>query len=142
MHQNFDDQHQIGAFRISTTQFEKPVNLSLPEYLLAELKVPEAELSKTQTDLLKGLFEKDDPTIKELTAKLATAEIMIAVPAEIQKLREKLGRYELPLPVNAKLQQLENDLIISKKQLENRRLTATQDLTWALINSPSFLFNR
>ena len=30
----------------------------------------------------------------------------------------------------------------SKKQLENRRLTATQDLTWALINSPSFLFNR
>lgn len=142
MHQNFDDQHQIGAFRISTTQFEKPVNLSLPEYLLAELKVPEAELSKTQTDLLKGLFEKDDPTIKELTAKLATAEIMIAVPAEIQKLREKLGRYELPLPVNAKLQQLENDLIISMKQLENRRLTATQDLTWALINSPSFLFNR
>ena len=81
-------------------------------------------------------------TIKELTAKLATAEIMIAVPAEIQKLREKLGRYELPVPVNAKLQQLENDLIISMKQLENRRLTATQDLTWALINSPSFLFNR
>ena len=67
---------------------------------------------------------------------------MVAVPAEIQKLREKLGRYELPIPINAKLQRLENDVITSQKQLENLRLTATQDLTWALLNSPSFLFNR
>ncbi|MDG1511601.1 MAG: DUF1549 domain-containing protein [Mariniblastus sp.] len=142
MHQNFDENHQIGAFRISATQFQEPVNLSLPDHLVAEIKVPVSELSKAQTELLKGLFEKDDPTLRDLTAKLANAEKMIAVPADVQKMREKLGRYELPVPADAKLQRLEADVITSQKQLENRRLTATQDLTWALINSPSFLFNR
>ena len=29
----------------------------------------------------------------------------------------------------------------SIKQSENKRLTVVQDLTWALINSPGFLFN-
>jgi hypothetical protein len=29
----------------------------------------------------------------------------------------------------------------SESQLGNARLTAAQDLAWALINSPAFLFN-
>jgi len=38
--------------------------------------------------------------------------------------------------------QLRKDVDLSKHQLEEKRLTAAQDLTWALINTPSFLFNR
>jgi hypothetical protein len=34
------------------------------------------------------------------------------------------------------------DVALSAKQLDSRRLTAAQDLAWALINSPAFLFNR
>jgi len=117
------------------------VNLSLPDHLNSVITAPESEWSKPQKDLLVALFAKDDPTLKNLTAKLATAETIIVVPADVQKLREKLARYELPIPPNAKLQRLESDVIKSAKQLENHRLTATQDLTWALINSPSFLFN-
>jgi hypothetical protein len=30
---------------------------------------------------------------------------------------------------------------LSHKQLANPRLTAAQDLAWALINNPAFLFN-
>jgi len=40
------------------------------------------------------------------------------------------------------LAQLTHDLQQSALQLESKRLTAAQDLSWALINSPSFLFNR
>jgi hypothetical protein len=47
-----------------------------------------------------------------------------------------------PVPLDARLAQLRQDMDQSKKQTENVRLTATQDLAWALINSPAFLFNR
>ena len=36
---------------------------------------------------------------------------------------------------------LRRDAALSKTQLENKRLTAAQDLAWALINNPAFLFN-
>jgi hypothetical protein len=37
--------------------------------------------------------------------------------------------------------QLRVDAQASTRQTENTRLTVVQDLTWALINSPGFLFN-
>ena len=39
------------------------------------------------------------------------------------------------------LLQLRTDAQASTRQTENTRLTVVQDLTWALINSPGFLFN-
>ena len=43
-----------------------------------------------------------------------------------------------PEPVLAGLR---HDLEMSVQQAAVRRLTATQDIAWALINSPAFLFN-
>jgi hypothetical protein len=40
------------------------------------------------------------------------------------------------------LERLKVDAEQSEKQLQAERLTAAEDLTWALINSPAFLFNR
>ncbi len=39
------------------------------------------------------------------------------------------------------LVQLRLDVQESTRKIANRRLTAVQDLAWALINSPAFLFN-
>jgi hypothetical protein len=44
--------------------------------------------------------------------------------------------------LDPKLVQLRKDAAQSKTQLANLRLTGVQDLTWALINTPAFLFNR
>ena len=48
---------------------------------------------------------------------------------------------DYPIPPDAKLVQLQKDVEQSTKQLSNKRLTVAQDLAWALINSPAFLFN-
>ena len=56
--------------------------------------------------------------------------------------RTALATAELPIKLDAKLVQLRQDSTQSKAQIANKRLTSAQDLTWALINTPSFLFNR
>ena len=66
------------------------------------------------------------------------------MPADqkMEGLKAALTRAELPIQEDPKLLQLRQDISYSTEQAANRRLTAAQDLAWALINNPSFLFNR
>jgi hypothetical protein len=56
-------------------------------------------------------------------------------------LAKRIERLSSPLPEDSRLIRLRADLKESEAQLVNGRLTAAQDLVWALINSPAFLFN-
>ena len=47
-----------------------------------------------------------------------------------------------PLPADPKLTNLKRAAELSTKQMEQARLVGAQDLAWALINHPAFLFNR
>ena len=74
--------------------------------------------------------------IKSLTDNTAV-DLFIAdlgSQAEIAQLKKTT-------PDDRILLQLRTDFEASKKQLGSMRLTAAQDLAWALINSPAFLFN-
>ena len=62
-------------------------------------------------------------------------------PGVLQR-RDALTKAELPIKLDPKLVQLRQDSAQSKTLMANKRLTAAQDLTWALINTPAFLFNR
>lgn len=142
MHQTYDATHQIGAFRISLTKFHKPTGLSLSEELLAKLAAPAANWSEAQRTEFAKLAERGDLKLAELNAALTKASVPLVIPAQIVAAREKLARAERPVPPDFELSQLEKDIQMSEKQLENKRLTAAHDISWALINSPSFLFNR
>jgi hypothetical protein len=142
LHQSFDPQHKIGHFRISLSKFHQPVRLGLPEELLAGLSRPEKEWKPEKQKQLAAVFKRDDVELMRLTQAVATAQKPLEMKPEIAKLREKMARVSMPVPPDPALDQLEKDVLMSTSQLENSRLTAAQDLAWALINSPSFLFNR
>jgi hypothetical protein len=59
----------------------------------------------------------------------------------LKMLRDQLEIVRQPVQLDPGLNRLRRDVEMSVQQSAVRRLTAAQDITWALINSPAFLFN-
>ena len=66
----------------------------------------------------------------------------LAVPVGKRDANQAKTVRDLFLKTDRYYQELEKEVALSKNELENKRLVGLQDLAWALINSPSFLFNR
>ncbi len=141
LHQNYDydDTHQIGCFRLSLSQHERPVGLSLSEDYLA--KLCSSEIDDDDLKTIRGLFKQGSFELRHLNQRLEQASKPLEIDPEILAKRAILARVSKPLGNDVELSQLEQDLIWSTQQLEQARLTMAQDLAWALINSPAFLFN-
>lgn len=140
--QNYTDgKHQLGRFRISLTPSTTPVGLSVSEERLAELVADPSSWNDEARGRLTELVRRGHPERLMLAKTLEVAQQPLPVPAEIVTLRQKVAELTQPTARDPQLIRLETDLQRSHQQLQQLRLTATQDLTWALINSPSFLFN-
>jgi hypothetical protein len=133
--------HRLAHFRISVTTDEGELALGLPEEFAALATLP---AEKRTPETLAGLFaylEKNDAKWTELRQAVADAKQPLAEDGQLVELRSLAASLEKQTPEDPKLVQLRTDVASSKQQLDNRRLTLAQDLTWALINSPAFLFN-
>ncbi len=144
LHQNFQSgQHSLGRFRISVTNTTGPILLDgLPKNVVDILAVAAEKRNEKQAADLLAYFQGIDSDLKRLQAAVATAKKPRPVPPELKRLRDQLAEAKQPLQVDPKLAQLQADVALSQKLVKNARLTAAQDLAWALINSPAFLFNR
>jgi hypothetical protein len=78
----------------------------------------------------------------KLDFAVALARQPLPEDEELKRLELELARATRAVPTDPVLVQLRKDVELSRQQLDDRRLTAAQDLTWALINTPAFLFNR
>ena len=134
--------HTIGRFRLSVTAAPTPLNFGIPENILEIVKVAAADRNDDQKKAITEYFQQMDSQFKDLQKALEEAKKPRTEDAKLVELRKVLDEVKQPLPVDPKLARLERAVQLSAEQLKNARLTTAQDLAWALINSPAFLFNR
>jgi len=142
MHYKYDAGHTIGRFKVWVTTSQVPVTMGLPDEIAAIVAVPEGSRSDEQKVQLRNYFESNDPKAIEYKKKLETAKMPRPVDPGLLKFQEKLSRVEMKLPPDPELVRLERAMQLSEQQLKSRRVTLVQDIAWALINNPAFLFNR
>ncbi len=144
MNQRYKDQtHSLGRFRVSITTSPKPVQLDgIPRNIAGVLAIAADRRNAIQKkNVLEYFHGVDQQRLKQL-AQIAKSKKPAPIDPRLKQLQERLASVSQPLPKDHALAQLERAVELSAKHLENTRLIATQDIAWALINSPAFLFNR
>ncbi|TXT37890.1 MAG: WD40 repeat-containing protein [Planctomycetota bacterium] len=143
MHHKFNQpDYVLGRFRISVAIDKTDVGLTLADEYKAVVATPAAQRKPEQTALLAKHFKAVDQEFRNLQAALGVANQPLPVDPKLVELQGKLELVSQVIPPDGRLLQLQADVKNSEAQLGNKRLTAAQDVVWALINTPSFLFNR
>ncbi len=142
LHQNYaGGAHTVGRFRLSATRLVRPLGLGLAEDYRAILATAPELRTEAQIGTLLAFQRAVDPEYRKRVDALNASRAPLPVDSHLTELRARLDAASKPLPPDPRLVQLRADVEMSIRQAVDRRLTAAQDVTWALINSPSFLFN-
>ena len=139
------NQHSIGRFRLSVTGEPRPVLYGIPPEIVKVVKLPVSERSDEDKERLIKFYKQNDSERIKLDGEIKVAKQPIKVDNEIKQLRQlrnRVAALNKPLPRDPQLVEVERAIDLSRRQLENQRLTVAQDIAWALINNPAFLFNR
>jgi hypothetical protein len=143
LNQNYPDKkHSIGRFRISVTTSPGRPGLSFPEPVVAALQRAADERTDAERQLLATYQIRTDAERAKRIAAIEAAKKPLPPDPKLAQLQAAVTEAERPIPIEPRLAQLRADYKLSEEQLKQKRLTAAQDLAWALINSPAFLFNR
>ena len=142
LHQNHNAaKHLLARFRISAA-LSNPNGLSLPESFATIQRVAADSRSESQLAELSAWFGKTDAALAGLRSKYAEARRPLPEDPGVTSRKAELNIALQPVPEDRLLVQIRRDVDYSTKQLEQSRLTMAQDVVWALINHPAFLFNR
>ena len=142
LHQRFNgNKHTIGRFRLSVTTLPKPVGLGLAEPLREIVAVAPDLRTPAQREALLAYRKAVDPEVHKRVAALNESKQPLPEDPKLVELRAALEEARQPVPVDPRLARLRKDVEMSVGQVAEGRLTAAQDIAWALINSPAFLFN-
>lgn len=132
--------YNLGRFRLWVTSSPQ-VRFGTAKPVADAIKTPAAKRSAEQKAVLSAHFLAQFKDYQNASKTLAAARRPLPVDASLAALEAKHVEAQKPIVLDPKLVQLRRDSDLSQKQLNNQRLTAAQDLAWALINSPAFLFN-
>jgi WD40 repeat protein len=142
LHQRFNQpQFGLGRFRVGVTNVRRPIGLGITEEFRPILAtVPELRTAAQKNALLNYIRVMDGEWRTKFGA-LSASKAPLPVDAGLATLRGQLEQAQRPVATDPVLIELRHDVEMSIQQAATRRLTAAQDIAWALINSPAFLFN-
>ncbi|GAA5138914.1 DUF1549 domain-containing protein [Prosthecobacter algae] len=132
--------YNLGRFRLWVTS-SPVVRFGVAKAVADAIKTSAAKRTAEQKAALVTHFLDQARDYQTTKKTLAAAKKPLPVDAQLVALEAKYQSSQSPITLDPKLVQLRRDADLSSKQLGNKRLTAAQDLAWALINSPAFLFN-
>ena len=132
--------YNLGRFRIWVTT-SPMVRFGASKLAAEAVKLPAAKRTKEHAAALAEQFLAQNREYQTAKKTLAVAKKPLPVDPALIALEQKHTDAQKPVVLDPRLVQLRRDSELSQAQLTNKRLTAAQDLTWALINSPAVLFN-
>ncbi|MBL9128104.1 MAG: hypothetical protein JNL97_10675, partial [Verrucomicrobiales bacterium] len=138
----YEAPYEIGRFRLWVTTGPAPATEGLPAGLADILRTPARRRAEADTEKLRNHVRSREPDYLKAEFDRVRALVPLPKDARLEELEQELARASRPVPVDPALLQLRLDAEASARQLAHKRLTAAQDITWALINTPAFLFNR
>jgi hypothetical protein len=133
--------HAMGRFRLSCTDAAGPVPLGVPPRAVELAAIPREKRTAAEAAELDAIITALDPRRAKLSADLAAAARPLPPEPTLVAAAADLAEAERPLADDPAVVRMRSDHAESTRQVANSRLTAFQDLAWALINSPAFFFN-
>lgn len=134
--------YEIGRFRLWVTASANSMGEGLPSDVASALKTASPLRTPKQAEVLLKHYRGVDAELRKKEQALALTRKPVPADLKRKELEAKLARVARPVQTDPALVQLRQDVQLSKTQLDEPRLAGAQDLAWALINTPSFLFNR
>jgi hypothetical protein len=138
----YEPGHELGRFRLWVTGDDAATAEGLPVGLREVVRVAARKRDEAQRAKLLEHIRGREVGMLRRDFILELARKPLAEDARLRELELDLERATRSVPVDPVLVELRRDYELSGRQMEHRRLTAVQDLAWALINTPAFLFNR
>ena len=138
----FQGPYSIGRFKLYLTTAENPLTSGVPSEVADVLKIEAAQRSPDQIQIVKDYVNSHDPDQLKLEQALTVAKKPLPDDPKLKELQGVLARVSESVKIDPALVQFRIDAEASARQVGNTRLTSAQDIAWALINHPAFLFNR
>ncbi|TLD72138.1 DUF1549 domain-containing protein [Phragmitibacter flavus] len=133
--------YHLGKFRIYVTSSAQPLRFGASQGLAQIATTEMGKRDEAQLAKLRAEYLLTDAAHQDAKRALVAARMPLPVDQQLLALQGKLVEAQQPVVLDPKLVQLRRDAGLSRQQMSTMRLTAAQDLAWALINSPAFLFN-
>jgi hypothetical protein len=131
----------LCRFRLYLTTSGDPLDFGVPENVVQAARAPAGQRKPEEASAILDFYRNSDGDFWKRKQAVVKAAEPLPVDSKLTELQNALAQAEEPITLDPELLQLREDAKASGLQNKNKRLTVVQDLTWALVNSPGFLFN-